>query len=475
MRINSTLTLPIAVTLASLVTGVVVAPPIHLVSLRAESAASVAVDGGGPVNLALPWDKPVAPATPLPVDPSLTGITSPLVGADGAAPSASGAVNATPAVVVTGSASGIPANVLVAYQHAAQAIVANDPSCHLPWPILAGIGKVESGHARGGELDATGRTLSPILGPVLNGAPGVAAIPDSDGGRWDGDSVWDRAVGPMQFIPSSWRAHSVDGNGDGNADPSNIYDSTLAAAGYLCTGGRDLSRTSDLRQAVFGYNHSWPYVNTVLAWATAYANGEVVAVTPVSGAGGTVAVTTGSPAGNGTPTGRPTKRPRPTASRTPTPAVVPVMTPTPNPAPSVTAAAEPTMTMTTEPSPVTTPTDVPTPTPTPTESGCPTESESPSPTDSETPTDSPTATATDTATPTPMPTPTPTDPTATPSPTGSPTESPTSSPTPTDPCATPTPSPSPTVTDSETPSPSPSPTDSATPSPSTPRAVRSRR
>jgi hypothetical protein len=322
--------------------------------------------------------------------------------------------------------------VLVAYRQAAQTMASRDPGCHVPWPVLAGIGKVESGHARGGALDSNGRTLSPILGPVLSGGP-YAAIRDTDDGRWDGDTVWDRAVGPMQFIPSSWRAHAVDGNGDGNADPSNIYDATLAAAGYLCTGDRDLSKTSDLRAAVFGYNHSSAYVDTVLAWARAYARGGGLAIAPVSGGG--VVLAGGNSNNSGAPNGRHTSRPRPTASATPTHAATPTatptmtMTPTSSPTSSIPATTDPTPTATA------TPTDSGTPTPTPTETGCPTAT--PTPTDSGTPTP--------TDSPSPTPTPTPTD---TPSPTGSPT--------PTDPCATPTPTP--TATSSELPSPTPSPT-----------------
>ena len=114
--------------------------------------------------------------------------------------------------------------------------------------------------------------MSQILGPVLNGGA-FAAIRDTDNGRYDGDRTWDRAVGPMQFIPSSWALYSRDANGDGTADPHNVDDAALASAGYLCAGDRDLRNTATLRRAVFGYNHSWDYVATVLAWMTAYERG----------------------------------------------------------------------------------------------------------------------------------------------------------------------------------------------------------
>jgi hypothetical protein len=436
MPVTPALALPAVVAFASLVTGAAVLPPTPVDDVSSRSvpgapAAEGPVDGGGPVDLSLPWEQSAAPGDSVALGPSL-GSAPVAPDADGHALAGSGDVAVVPAVAVTGSTSGIPSNVLVAYRRAAQALATNDPGCHLPWSVLAGIGKVESGHARGGALDASGRTLAPILGPVLSGGPGIAAIADTDGGRWDGDRTWDRAVGPMQFIPSSWRTHAVDGNGDGNADPSNIYDATLASAGYLCTGERDLSRTSDLRQAVFGYNHSSAYVDVVLAWAAAYAQGGgAVAIEPVTGGTDPVVLDTkqGSPAP--TPDGRPTKRPRPTSSATPAP----------TPAPTVTAVAEPPVSV---PPVSPTPTGSPSPgdTPTPGETGCPT------------PTPSPTGSPTDTPTPTETPTPTPT-PTSTPS--GSPTATPT--PTPTDPCATPTPSPSATT------SPTPTSSVAATPTP----------
>ena len=135
------------------------------------------------------------------------------------------------------SGTALPARVLLAYRNAADDLRRSDPACHLPWSLLAGIGQVESGHAYNGAIDRKGRTLNPILGPVLNGVGDVAAIPDTDGGRWDGDTTWDRAVGPMQFIPSSWQVWGRDGDGDGRADPSDVDDAAMATASYLCAGG----------------------------------------------------------------------------------------------------------------------------------------------------------------------------------------------------------------------------------------------
>lgn len=135
--------------------------------------------------------------------------------------------------------------------------------CHLPFALLMAIGEVESSSLRGRKLDAGHNVVPPVLGPQLSGG-GFAAIGDSDGGRVDGDPVWDRAVGPMQFIPGTWRLWGADGNGDGVADPQNVEDAALAAGRYLCAGGRDLSRQEDLEAAILSYNHSRRYLATVL-------------------------------------------------------------------------------------------------------------------------------------------------------------------------------------------------------------------
>ncbi|HEX7308383.1 lytic transglycosylase domain-containing protein [Lentzea sp.] len=178
------------------------------------------------------------------------------------------------AVVAPGAGvQGIPGNVLGAYRAAAEFAARTSPRCNLPWHLLASIGRIESRHARGGRTDAAGTTSPAILGPVLAGGPGMAAIRDTDGGRWDGDGQWDRAVGPMQFIPGTWAYYGTDGNGDGIASPHNVFDATAAAARYLCSGGLDMSRPNDARAAVFRYNHSDSYVRTVIAWSEAYATG----------------------------------------------------------------------------------------------------------------------------------------------------------------------------------------------------------
>ncbi|GAB1821848.1 lytic transglycosylase domain-containing protein [Herbidospora sp. RD11066] len=104
----------------------------------------------------------------------------------------------------------------------------------LSWTVLAAIGQVESSHGR-------------------NNGPSSAG-----------------ALGPMQFMPATWRAYGVDGDGDGKADIWSAYDAVPGAANYLCATGA-AGGGEALRKAVWAYNHSWDYVNKVLGLAGAYA------------------------------------------------------------------------------------------------------------------------------------------------------------------------------------------------------------
>ncbi|GAB2846275.1 hypothetical protein GCM10022221_51990 [Actinocorallia aurea] len=101
----------------------------------------------------------------------------------------------------------------------------------LSWTVLAAIGQVESDHGKN-------------VGPSSAGA-----------------------LGPMQFMPATWKTYGVDGNGDGAADIMNPYDAIPAAAKYLCAAGAQ----RDLYKAVYAYNHADWYVQEVLALANAYA------------------------------------------------------------------------------------------------------------------------------------------------------------------------------------------------------------
>lgn len=156
---------------------------------------------------------------------------------------------------------------LDAYWRAAGA----EEGCGLEWWMLAGISRVEGRHGTygGTQLLANGDNSRRIIGIALTGSGGTAAIRDSDGGALDGDAVHDRAVGPMQFIPGTWRRFAHDGDGDGDRDPQNIYDATAAAGAYLCHGRR-VDTEAGLRAGYFSYNHSLAYVDAVLRHAYGY-------------------------------------------------------------------------------------------------------------------------------------------------------------------------------------------------------------
>ena len=189
-----------------------------------------------------------------------------------------------PTVISGLAANGIPNVALNAYRVAAARMGSAEPSCGIDWSLLAGIGRVESNHGRfrGATLNSDGTSTPRIMGPPLDGVQ-FAFIRDTDGGSWDGDRTYDRAVGPMQFIPATWRAYGVDADGTGAADPFNINDAALGAAHYLCAAGGNLRSDAGQRKAVMAYNHSDSYVNEVLALARAYAAGIPVADIPLVG------------------------------------------------------------------------------------------------------------------------------------------------------------------------------------------------
>jgi membrane-bound lytic murein transglycosylase B len=161
--------------------------------------------------------------------------------------------------------------VLDAYVKGAERMAFERPACALRWTALAGIGRTESGHGvfGGAVVGPNGDVSRPIIGIPLDGNQNTAVITDSDGGELDGDVEYDRAVGPMQFIPTSWRGLGRDGNGDGRADPQNMYDAALAAAGLLCRG-RTLDSDAGLRAAFLSYNNSNAYASLVLERTHAY-------------------------------------------------------------------------------------------------------------------------------------------------------------------------------------------------------------
>jgi hypothetical protein len=240
---------------------------------------------------------------------------------------------------------GIPGIVLQAYKLAEQRVGAESPQCKLPWYLLAGIGRIESGHAGNGNVDSSGTTLTPISGPLLNGTlAGNAVITDSDGGRIDGDAGHDRAMGPMQFIPSTWASWGSDANGDGKSDPNNIFDATYSAGRYLCAGVTDIMSDQNKVSAVMRYNHSAEYAANVLSWAAGYATGvtptdtgPLPAPTPsTSSSTSTTSPGASTPSTSGSPSSSkpPTSTPAPCPIICLPPIVLPNLLPPPPPPPA---------------------------------------------------------------------------------------------------------------------------------------------
>ncbi|MBA2496822.1 MAG: lytic murein transglycosylase [Acidimicrobiia bacterium] len=164
-----------------------------------------------------------------------------------------------------------PLVVLDAYWRAAAAAQVEEPGCGVAWWVLAGISRIEGRHGTfgGSEVDAAGNTTVRIIGIPLNGSNNTALIVDSDGGDLDADPVFDRAVGPMQFIPSTWARWGRDGDDNGVIDPHNLYDAAAAAAAYLCAAG-PLTDEAGMIRAFLSYNRSQPYADAVLAQSRAY-------------------------------------------------------------------------------------------------------------------------------------------------------------------------------------------------------------
>ena len=217
---------------------------------------------------------PLAAAQPAPVAPQqgTTVVAAARPPADFKV--AAGAMNSVPPPPTLVSAVGgmrIPAMALAAYRKAEQIMAATSPGCGVSWNLLAGIGRIESSHANGGATDAQGTAIRPIYGPTLDGTlPGNEVIVQSN---TSGRPVYARAMGPMQFLPGTWSRYAADGDGDGKADPQNLFDASLAAARYLCSGGLNLRNQSQVLTAILRYNNSMPYAQNVMGWAAAYATG----------------------------------------------------------------------------------------------------------------------------------------------------------------------------------------------------------
>lgn len=331
-----------------------------------QSPAIPAAPVQGPVGDGWLFGGPGFAGRPVEGPPGASGV---LLGGDGVLLNDSG---------VDLAANGIPTTALTAYRQAATREAGLRPLCKLRWPLLAAIGRVESNHGRyaGAVLHVDGLSTPRILGIPLNGV-GTEVVRDTDGGRLDGDRVYDRAVGPMQFIPSTWAGFGVDANGDGKRDPNNIFDAAAAAADYLCAAGRDLSTYAGQVRAVRSYNNSDAYIAMVLGLERSYAHGvTTVPTAPGHGSTGPIGraprlppVDPGRPRGvepkpqpaAGTPSGgspSPTT-PAPTTPTSPTPTSPAPTSPVPTSPSPTTPAPDPDPSSTSQPTP-TDPSDIPT-------------------------------------------------------------------------------------------------------------------
>ena len=226
--------------------------------LATASKSSSGKDPGVPEVPTTAFEQPASVQSP---NSSPTGI-DPKAGANG--------------TLSTLSSNGIPAATLLAYKRTETLLGQADSSCKLPWTLVAAIGRVESNHGRygGNRVGADGVSTPGIYGIPLDGSNNTARITDTDSGILDRDKVFDRAVGPMQFIPSTWKNIAVDGNNDDKLNPQDINDAALATGVYLCSGEGDLSTPAGASAAVLRYNRSSSYVKLVLSIAARYAQGD---------------------------------------------------------------------------------------------------------------------------------------------------------------------------------------------------------
>lgn len=220
---------------------------------------------------------PLQDLTPRPIAPPvLRQLPAAPVHADQKAP-------VTTAVISEMAANGIPAVALNAYRVATARMGNVDPRCGIDWALLAGIGRVESDHGRfgGAQLLTDGSSTKKIIGPALDGVQWDYIPAPANGMELAGDPVYAHALGPMQFIPSTWAAYGADADGNGRADVFNINDAALGAARYLCAAGGNLRSHDGQVAAVLAYNHNDTYLGQVLALADAYRRGVPVSGIPV--------------------------------------------------------------------------------------------------------------------------------------------------------------------------------------------------
>ncbi|MFC7326785.1 NlpC/P60 family protein [Marinactinospora rubrisoli] len=130
----------------------------------------------------------------------------------------------------------------------------------IPWNVLAGIGQVETHHGRWDGPGVTeGHNDWGASGPMQFGSLNGSAA----GNSWGGEPIM-----PVDERPED--GYGQDGNGDGVVSVYDPADAIPAAADYLIAHGA----RENLRNAIYGYNHAWWYVEDVLEWAERYADGS---------------------------------------------------------------------------------------------------------------------------------------------------------------------------------------------------------
>jgi membrane-bound lytic murein transglycosylase B len=240
--------------------------------------AALQADPKPAASQGLPWAAPTAPtavsgAAAVPSLPAASGLPT---GVGAPTLAAGSGVRPQDALAgwaqQTGTRVGIPVVAVEAYAYAELVLARTAPNCHLSWTTIAALGKVESDHGStgGSVLGADGMVTPPIYGLPLDGKGGRQLIRDTDQGTIDGLATFDRAVGPLQFIPATWRENAIDADNDGRADPNDIDDAALTAASYLCKNGRDMSKPDSWFDAILSYNAVRPYAQQVFAAANDY-------------------------------------------------------------------------------------------------------------------------------------------------------------------------------------------------------------
>lgn len=247
--------IPLTAAGAAVVVLGVVAAAVLVPRVAGEASGDSGVSGGGTADAGVTVAEQAAPPprAETPTGPGVIGLVDP------------------DWVTDTAAATGIPREAVLAYAGAVLGAEEIFPGCELGWNTLAGIGYTESDHGRhgGATFEPSGHVYPEIFGAPLDGTDS-AHIPDTDGGEFDGTAEIDRAIGPMQLIPQTWRSWPSDGNGDGVPDPHNIYDAAVASANYLCHATSTFATEDGFRAGVAAYNTADGYLRTVATAAQQY-------------------------------------------------------------------------------------------------------------------------------------------------------------------------------------------------------------